>query len=48
MIGFKEKNNEYLVSAWRSKGLYTSGRWPLPNHSSTIKYHNYKLMLRFN
>ena len=47
-IDFKQKNNEYKVSAQNSKGVYTFKLFSLHNVSPIIKYFDQKIELQFN
>ena len=46
MLGIKRVNDEYNVSAWKSKGIYSSVHKPLVYLTPIIKYLATKI--RFN
>ena len=48
MLGIKRVNDEYNVSAWKSKGIYSSVHKPLVYLTPIIKYFATKIRLQFN
>ena len=45
-IDFKQENNQYKISALKSKGVYSSKLFALHNLSTIIKYLDCKIRLK--